>query len=81
MPLKIIVLVVLFLLPITPTFWAIQDIPRRRFPNPKNKVVWFLVVSTIPCLGAIFYILFARRHTAAADAASKVDNNEYKEVT
>ncbi len=63
MPFKILTVLALLSLPLIPTIWAILDIPKRRFPTPKKKVVWFLVVSTLPFLGAMFYITFARRHT------------------
>ncbi|MHC1726791.1 MAG: PLD nuclease N-terminal domain-containing protein [Syntrophobacteraceae bacterium] len=60
---KIIVLVLIFLIPLIPTFWAILDIPRRRFPSTKSKMIWFAVVSTLPCVGGIFYFLLGRRQT------------------
>ncbi|MGO9553931.1 MAG: PLDc N-terminal domain-containing protein [Syntrophobacteraceae bacterium] len=43
--------------------WAIVDLPGRRFSSTKSKVIWFAVVSTLPCLGAILYILLVRRNT------------------
>ncbi len=63
MPLKILILTVLFVLPLVPTFWAIQDIPRRRFQTRRQKVTWFLLVSSLPCIGALAYLAFARRRT------------------
>ncbi|NLI82436.1 MAG: hypothetical protein GX443_12250 [Deltaproteobacteria bacterium] len=63
MLLRFVILIVLLTVPIIPTFWAILDIPRRRFATRKLKVVWFFVVATLPCIGAILYILFARRRT------------------
>jgi hypothetical protein len=63
MPLKILMVVVVVLLPMVPTFWAILDIPKRRFSSTKQKILWFLVVATLPFLGAIFYLALARRHT------------------
>jgi uncharacterized membrane protein YhaH (DUF805 family) len=67
MPLKILLIVLLFVLPITPTFWALQDIPRRRFPDRKKKLIWFLLVATLPCIGAMVYILFVRRSTVPTE--------------
>lgn len=64
MPLKLLLVIAIFLLPLVPTFWAILDVPRRRFPSPKKKVVWFVTVSTLPFLGAVLYLLIARRHTS-----------------
>ena len=59
------ILAVIVAVPVIPTFWAIVDVPRRRFSSTKYKVIWFAVVSTLPCLGAALYILLARRHTQA----------------
>ncbi len=56
-------LIVILLLPLLPTFWAILDIPKRRFSSVRKKVLWFLLVSTFPFVGAMFYITVARRHT------------------
>ncbi|MEM5790172.1 MAG: PLDc N-terminal domain-containing protein [Syntrophobacteraceae bacterium] len=63
MPLKILLLVAIFLIPMIPTFWAILDIPKRQFPTWKSKVIWFAVVSTLPVIGAMLYIFFVRRKT------------------
>ncbi len=60
---QIIILLVLLAIPMIPTFWAILDIPKRRFTTPKGKILWFVTVSTLPCIGAVLYILFGRRHT------------------
>ena len=63
MLLKVVLLATAFVIPLIPTFWAIMEIPRRRFPSARSKVIWFAVVSTLPCIGAIFYFLMGRRHT------------------
>lgn len=68
MPIKILILIAALALPLVPTFWAILDIPKRSFPTPKKKVVWFFTVSTLPCIGAILYILFGRRQTVPLEA-------------
>jgi hypothetical protein len=60
---EVLIVLALFILPIAPTFWAILDIPRRRFPSRKEKIVWFILVATLPFLGAIAYIIFERRRT------------------
>lgn len=67
MPLKILLVIVLFGLPIAPTLWALYDIPRRRFGNRGRKLKWFLVVAAIPCLGALAYIILARRQTTPCE--------------
>jgi hypothetical protein len=63
MPLNILAVVALFSLPLVPTFWAILDIPKRRFSSPRKKAVWFAIVATFPFVGAMFYIILVRRHT------------------
>ncbi|NLI34048.1 MAG: hypothetical protein GX422_14900 [Deltaproteobacteria bacterium] len=60
---KFLVIMVLFAVPIIPTFWAILDIPKRRFATQRQKMAWLFLVATLPCVGAIVYILFCRRHT------------------
>lgn len=68
MPEQIIILLVLLTIPLIPTFWAILDIPRRKFSSTKKKILWFLLVSTLPFVGAMFYIIIGRRHTLSSDA-------------
>ncbi len=63
MAINMVILMVILAIPLIPTFWAILDIPKRRFPTPRRKVVWFFTVSTLPFVGAVLYILFGRRNT------------------
>lgn len=63
MPLRMLLVMALFILPMVPTFWAIQDIPKRRFPTRRKKIGWFLLVSALPCVGALLYLLFIRKST------------------
>jgi hypothetical protein len=58
--LNIVVLGIIFMLPMVPTFWAIRDVAYRRFPTLKAKVVWFTVVTLLPVLGALIYIVAGR---------------------
>ena len=62
-PLNLGILIVIITIPIISTFWALVDEPRRRFPSTKSKMIWFAVVSMLPCIGATFYFLLARRNT------------------
>jgi len=62
-PFNMLIFVVIIIIPIVPTLWAIVDLPRRRFSSTKSKVIWFAVVSTVPCLGATLYFLLVRRKT------------------
>ena len=61
--LNLLILIAIVIIPIIPTFWAIVDLPKRRFPSTKSKVIWFAIVSTLPCLGATLYFLLVRRNT------------------
>jgi len=63
MPLKILMLAVIFGVPLIPTFWSILDIPKRRFATHKRKMLWFFVVATLPFIGGLIYILLVRRTT------------------
>ncbi|MFZ2445367.1 MAG: PLD nuclease N-terminal domain-containing protein [Syntrophobacteraceae bacterium] len=63
MPLKILLVVLIFALPLIPTFWAILDIPKRQFSSVKAKLLWFGLVATLPFIGAMIYIFLGRRHT------------------
>jgi thiol:disulfide interchange protein len=62
-PVNLGIFIAILIVPIIPTLWAIVDLPRRRFASARSKVLWFALVSTLPCLGATLYILLARRHT------------------
>lgn len=67
MPEKIIIFLVILTIPLLPTFWAILDIPRRKFSSSRAKIFWFLTVSTLPVIGAVLYVLFVRRRTLPLD--------------
>lgn len=69
MPFKLLLVIIVLALPLLPTFWAILDIPKRRFMTTRKKFIWFFVVATLPFLGAVFYITFARRHTQPVETA------------
>jgi len=58
-----LLMMAMFILPMAPTFWAIQDIPKRRFSTRGKKIGWFLLVSSLPCVGALLYLLFIRKST------------------
>jgi beta-lactamase regulating signal transducer with metallopeptidase domain len=57
---RILILIVLLLLPMVPTIWAIRDIAHKSFPNLKTKVIWFVVVTLLPPIGALIYIFMGR---------------------
>lgn len=63
MPLKLVMLTIIFGTPLVPTFWSILDIPKRRFASDRQKVLWIFIVATLPFIGGMIYILFVRRTT------------------
>jgi hypothetical protein len=80
MPLQILVLVTLFALPIAPTIWALNDIPRRRFGDRRRKLKWFVLVATIPFFAALYYGFFIRRHTVPCEANLIETDQDHTEV-
>jgi hypothetical protein len=64
---RMLLVVILLILPLIPTFWAILDVPKRRFSSIKKKIIWFVVVSSLPCVGALLYLALARRHTEPSE--------------
>ncbi|SFM43675.1 PLDc N-terminal domain-containing protein [Thermodesulforhabdus norvegica] len=69
---KVILVLILFGLPLVPTFWAIQDIPKRQFRSFRRKFLWFFAVSTFPFFGALAYILFERKKTEPMDPFASI---------
>lgn len=61
--LSVILTLLLLFAPLIPTFWAIQDIPKRKFISSKRKIIWFVTVSTVPFFGALGYLIFERKKT------------------
>ena len=57
---RILILIVLLLLPVLPTIWAIRDIAHKSFSSLKTKVIWFAVVTFLPPIGALIYIFIGR---------------------
>lgn len=72
MLLKLILVALILITPLIPTFWAIFDIPKRQFPSSRSRLIWFAVVSTLPCIGAICYFIFGRRSTLPITAVPEV---------
>ena len=51
----------ILLLPMVPTFWAIVDIAYRDFGTLKKKALWGAVIVFVPCLGGLVYLILGRR--------------------
>lgn len=78
--LKVLLVIILFGLPMVPTFWAIQDIPKRKFLSPRRKVVWFITVSTLPFIGAVAYIFFERKKTEPEETGINGIRDRYEKA-
>ncbi len=50
-----------FLLPMVPTIWAIVDVAYRDFGSVRKKAIWGVFVVVVPCIGGIVYLIFGRR--------------------
>ena len=61
-----LLLMVIIALPLGVTFWAILDIPKRRFPEPRKQIRWLWIVATLPLIGAVFYLIAVRPNTEPA---------------
>jgi Mg2+/citrate symporter len=57
----ILLIILIFLLPMVPTFWAIVDMAHRDFGTLKKKALWGVFVICVPCLGGLVYLIFGRR--------------------
>lgn len=53
------VVIVLFLLILTPIIYSIYDILRSDFKG-NNKIIWLIVVIFLPVIGSLFYLLMGR---------------------
>lgn len=54
-------MVLILLLPVVPTFWAIVDVAYRDFGTLKKKALWGTFIVFVPCLGGLVYLIFGRR--------------------
>ncbi|MCK4485968.1 MAG: PLDc_N domain-containing protein [Desulfobacterales bacterium] len=54
-------MVLILLLPMVPTFWAIVDVAHRDFGTLKKKALWGAFIVFVPCLGGLVYLIFGRR--------------------
>lgn len=54
-------MLLMLLLPMVPTFWAIVDIAYRDFGTLKKKVLWGTLIVFVPCLGGLVYLILGRR--------------------
>ncbi len=58
---KYAVIIILLLLPMIPTFWAIMDIAYKDFGSMQRKALWGALVIFVPCIGGIIYLFLGRK--------------------
>jgi hypothetical protein len=54
------ILLVLLILPMVLTFWAIRDVAYGQFPTLQTKYIWLVVVTLLPVVGALVYLVAGR---------------------
>jgi len=59
--LKWSLLILIFLIPMMPTFWAIIELMTKEINSIYGKFIWLLFVIFIPCIGGLCYFLFGRK--------------------
>jgi uncharacterized membrane protein YwzB len=67
---NLVIVIVILLLPLVFTFWAIRDVAYGQFPTPKTKYIWFAVVTLFPVLGALVYLVVGRSQRRAMPTSS-----------
>jgi len=57
---NLIILLVILILPMLLTFWAIRDVAYGQFPTLQTKYIWLVVVTLLPVVGALVYLVAGR---------------------
>ena len=57
---NLIILLVILIVPMLLTFWAIRDVAYGQFPTLKTKYIWLAVVTLLPVVGALVYLVQGR---------------------
>jgi len=47
------------------TFWAIRDVAYGQFPTLQTKYIWLVVVTLLPVVGALVYLVAGRSQRRA----------------
>ncbi|NVL89849.1 MAG: PLDc_N domain-containing protein [Desulfobacterales bacterium] len=63
--------IVILLLPIIFTFWAIIDLAHRDFASIKKKALWGIFVVFVPYIGGPVYLIFGRRRVSNSSLREK----------
>jgi membrane protein implicated in regulation of membrane protease activity len=62
---NLIILLVILILPMLFTFWAIRDVVYGQFPTMQTKYIWLAVVTLLPVVGALVYLVAGRSQRRA----------------
>ncbi|MEW5948762.1 MAG: PLD nuclease N-terminal domain-containing protein [Thermodesulfobacteriota bacterium] len=57
---RLIIVILILLLPMVPTFLAIRDVVHRPFADPQKKMIWLLIIIFLPVLGGLIYFAFKK---------------------
>lgn len=57
---RLAITLLILLLPMVPTFWAIRDVAHRSFDDPQKKMIWLLIIIFLPVLGGLIYFAFKK---------------------
>jgi hypothetical protein len=59
------IFLVILILPMLFTFWAIRDVAYGQFPTLQTKYIWLVVVTLLPVVGALVYLVAGRSQRRA----------------
>jgi hypothetical protein len=62
---NLIIFLVILILPMVLTFWAIRDVAYGQFPTVQTKYIWLVVVTLLPVVGALVYLVAGRSQRRA----------------
>lgn len=57
---RLIIVILILLLPMVPTFLAIRDVVHRPLDDPQKKMIWLLIIIFLPVLGGLIYFAFKK---------------------
>ncbi len=57
---RLIIVILILLLPMVPTFLAIRDVVYRPLDDPQKKMIWLLIIIFLPVLGGLIYFAFKK---------------------
>ncbi len=58
---RIIIFIILLVIPMIPTFWAITHISKGAFATTGQRYRWLALVVFLPPIGGLIYLFFGRK--------------------